>query len=226
MAVKFGINENRKPVVEWAVLPDVLFLIGCIAHDEVIADQLCGMEAVESILSLLKISLKCLISQSSIKKKLKSSASGISVPENPETNLFISSTRTISKTLQHVIAKKRTKPDDSLAISLKKSQMNGCLALATLNIKNNSSVVRFGNSGGLDLNIELMNNALGNSLNHASIDDFDYDIANAAAALICNSSYRRPDIQQLYGQKGACIAVMRVRSNNFSCERFFLNALT
>lgn len=188
-------KDQKNPSIEWRILPDVLFLIGCIANNHNLKNDLGEMAAVESILQLLKLPMKHQLLR---RQSTRQSIHRIESIENESSML--------PNSLAVIQSAKKSKASESVVFDIKKVQMNACLALATLNIGHNNNIAKFGNNGGLDLNIELMQSAMVKS----QVDDFDYDVANAAAVLICNSSYRRSDIQQIYGKKGACEAVMQV----------------
>eukprot|EP01071_Lankesteria_metandrocarpae_P007663 Lankesteria_metandrocarpae@DN4742_c0_g2_i1.p1 len=78
---------------------------------------------------------------------------------------------------------------------------NCCLALANITGGHHQNVARFVKEKGLELNIQ----ALTVSMQEAVF----YDVANAASVLMCNLCYRRDDLKQEFGQRGAPTSVMR-----------------
>eukprot|EP01069_Polyplicarium_translucidae_P011790 Polyplicarium_translucidae@DN442_c0_g1_i1.p1 len=80
-------------------------------------------------------------------------------------------------------------------------QTNSCLALANICFAHPSNTQRFLGARGALLNVECMDQAM-------RTDTFDWNLANGASVLMCNLSFKRDDIKELYGKNGAVQAVM------------------
>lgn len=96
--------------------------------------------------------------------------------------------------------------------SISRCQTNCCLSLAALTIGHHKNVATFVRHDGVSLSLKVLSDVMkGDGRKGMIIGDTDYDVASAAAVLICNSSYRRPEIQASYGAAGVCGAWTRVR---------------
>lgn len=81
-------------------------------------------------------------------------------------------------------------------------QTNACLALSSLTFNHVENLRRFIANKGLELNVDTMDRAIaGRSI--------EYDVANAASLLMCNTCFRRDEMKEAYGKRGACQSVVK-----------------
>ncbi|EZG69329.1 putative anonymous antigen-1 [Gregarina niphandrodes] len=79
---------------------------------------------------------------------------------------------------------------------------NDCLALSAITLGHGSNLQRFINTKGVELNIQAMSQTQNNG-------KLDFDVANAASLLMCNTCFKRDELKELYGKLKACEAVMK-----------------
>eukprot|EP01053_Blabericola_migrator_P012968 Blabericola_migrator_1__12967@NODE_85_length_14814_cov_131_925612_g76_i0_p1_GENE_NODE_85_length_14814_cov_131_925612_g76_i0NODE_85_length_14814_cov_131_925612_g76_i0_p1_ORF_typecomplete_len2624_score585_46Arm_2/PF04826_13/13Arm_2/PF04826_13/13Arm_2/PF04826_13/0_17Arm_2/PF04826_13/0_13Arm_2/PF04826_13/20Arm_2/PF04826_13/2_4e02Arm_2/PF04826_13/1_1e03Arm_2/PF04826_13/1Arm_2/PF04826_13/5_6e05KAP/PF05804_12/9_8e02KAP/PF05804_12/0_005KAP/PF05804_12/34KAP/PF05804_12/35KAP/PF05804_12/3_4e02KAP/PF05804_1 len=96
-------------------------------------------------------------------------------------------------------------------------ETNDCLALSAITLGHGANLQRFVANKGLELNIQAMDAAM------ADGNKLEYDVANAASLLMCNTCFKRDEMKEMYGKKGACQAVMRTinRYDGSEDERAF-----
>ncbi|KAH0484910.1 MAG: uncharacterized protein KVP18_004735 [Porospora cf. gigantea A] len=80
------------------------------------------------------------------------------------------------------------------------TQTNACLALANTTIGHGPNINRFVKDKGVELNMDVMANSMKIGKNKSKLD---YDVANGAAVLVTNTCFKRNDMKEIYGKKGA-----------------------
>lgn len=86
-------------------------------------------------------------------------------------------------------------------VSTSRVQTNACLALANITIGHGPNIAKFTAAKGQDLNVEVLQKSMAKAQ--------EYDIANGASILMCNTCFKRDDQKEFYGKKGAPDAVMQ-----------------
>eukprot|EP01054_Gregarina_sp_Poly1_P008217 Gregarina_sp_Poly_1__8216@NODE_477_length_8073_cov_152_830877_g386_i0_p1_GENE_NODE_477_length_8073_cov_152_830877_g386_i0NODE_477_length_8073_cov_152_830877_g386_i0_p1_ORF_typecomplete_len2623_score466_04KAP/PF05804_12/4_4e02KAP/PF05804_12/1_9KAP/PF05804_12/0_0024KAP/PF05804_12/17KAP/PF05804_12/3_3e02KAP/PF05804_12/5_2e02KAP/PF05804_12/0_00038KAP/PF05804_12/0_014Arm_2/PF04826_13/0_05Arm_2/PF04826_13/2_5Arm_2/PF04826_13/77Arm_2/PF04826_13/2e03Arm_2/PF04826_13/5Arm_2/PF04826_13/7_6e02Arm_2/PF04826 len=116
----------------------------------------------------------------------------------PEIKTMIGELKGVEECLDLLQRSLKASPEGMAAV-----QTNCCLALSAITLGHGANLQRFVQHKGLELNIQVMDAAMddGNKL--------EYDVANAASLLMCNTCFKRDEMKEMYGKKGACQAVMR-----------------
>eukprot|EP00917_Polyrhabdina_sp_WS-2016_P004717 GHVP01010878.1.p1 GENE.GHVP01010878.1~~GHVP01010878.1.p1 ORF type:complete len:1102 (-),score=199.83 GHVP01010878.1:3916-6732(-) len=94
----------------------------------------------------------------------------------------------------------KNKVDDTAPV-----QTNACLALSNVCIGHGPNISRFVKDKGVELNVTVMEQSM---VKKDKDEPVQYDVANAASVLMCNLSFKRDDMKEIFGKKKAPAAVM------------------
>lgn len=191
--------------VDWGTAKDLFFLAGRLGCPPSAAELLEVVDAVKSILKILHVSLR--EADPPDTELLFLPHSDHLTPSNLVTAHEPCSLRRLFAMLV----------PPSPYISMRRCQMNGCLALALLSMLRDAAVAEFKRKKGIQLTLALLQDAVlcfTSASSSTAGRILALDIAQAAATLLCNTCYRRSDIQRCYGDLGACQTVIRVMTSS------------
>lgn len=200
--------ELKRVLLDWATAKDFLYLIGrmgCSALSNIdLTDQL---EAVRIILAILRVSLKI---ERSDRMLLDVEPPPFSVKcDEEKLDVFLNAEDPCS--LRRFL---RELSPPSCYEGMKRCQLNACLALASLNLHQDAAVQEYKARKGVHLTVGLLEHeavtlCAGPSSEHNAFT-LALDVVQGNLTLLCNTAYRRAELQREFGENGACASLLKV----------------